>query len=178
MNALNSLYDQLFFGTASQARKAIEAATKKKKFIFVSFAYFAALKMTGWYEGHEPEDYKNALMKSDFLLPDGIALRLLYYRYKHPEVSALTTLFAYRYYASLSVGNLNGTDFLPQFLTHLESKKDYRLVLYGTFPEVVEKAAKYAKKAFKIETVFQDGYTPFDMKLLSADKTNILLVGM
>jgi UDP-N-acetyl-D-mannosaminuronic acid transferase (WecB/TagA/CpsF family) len=76
----------------------------------------------------------------------------------------------------MSVANLNGTDFLPQFLSHLDKPNEYRLVMYGTFPEVAEKAADYAVRNFGLETVWQDGYRPFDFSLLSKKKKNILLV--
>ncbi len=134
--------------------------------------------MNGWYEGHQTEKYEYALLNSDFLLPDGIALRLLHYRSRHPEIHPILLLLRYRFYAQKSVKNLNGTDFLPSFLSGIKDPENYRIVLYGTYPDIVAQAAKHAEKTFGIEVVYQDGYSAFNFDLLSKDRTNMLLAGL
>jgi len=88
--------------------------------------------------------YKKILLRSDFLLPDGIALQLLYY---------FIALFGKISTDQKWLPNLNGTDFMPYFLS--EAKKKYGaqklcLLLYGTKPDLVAKAKEklYPARAY------------------------------
>lgn len=79
----------------------------QKRFSWVSFVYFAALEMNGWYRGNPDLFYAQALVRSDYLFADGIAFRLMQYAFMHPEKSRLALLLQYRKYSRLAVPNLN-----------------------------------------------------------------------
>lgn len=96
----------------------ILATYQQERFSVVNFIYFAnivAQKLFDEKNKTEKErEYKKILLKSDFLLPDGIALQIFYFFAKQlkriqSEINRLP--------------NLNGTDFVPAFLA--ETKKKY-----------------------------------------------------
>lgn len=102
----------------------------------VNFLYFANIVLNNVHRDDAISTKKNmyieALSKSDFLLPDGIALRILYHRYFGKTLS-----------------NLNGTDFLPYFLTHLPKRQKVEILLYGGTIDIVQKAAEYITDTFQ-----------------------------
>lgn len=115
-------------------------------------------------------------MKSDFLLPDGIALQIFYF---------FATLFRRVKSGIWILSNLNGTDFVPYFFQEIARKYGNQkacILMYGSYPQYVEKAKNFL--AFKGYNVVyaQDGYSDFDRaqanKILSHyhDTINILLV--
>jgi len=100
----------------------------------VHFLYFASIILTGLDNDKntpKKEDYKKALLNGDFLLPDGIALKLLYKKHFRKELP-----------------NLNGTDFLPYFLSHIGKNIPVEIILYGGKEEVAQKSAIYVKENF------------------------------
>ncbi len=52
-----------------------------------------------------------------------------------------------------------------------------RLVLYGTTPELILRAQKYAREQFGLEALAVDGYSEFPREFLSGADPIILLVG-
>lgn len=116
--------------------------------VLVNFLYYANAEMRHLFDvskrTSDDERYASTLTEGDFLLPDGIALALSCFRYENPGKPALQTLFSYRSMGDSTLPNLNGTDLLPDLLSAFrkafgESAAGY---FYGTFPHVVESAAK------------------------------------
>ncbi|MBU0625954.1 hypothetical protein KKG31_06390 [Patescibacteria group bacterium] len=65
-------------------------------------------------------------------MPDGIALQIFYGLAKRKRLS-----------------NLNGTDFCPYFLEYLQEKygkEKVNLILYGTYPDLLQKTKMYLGK--------------------------------
>lgn len=115
MKIVESLYAKIFPYSADKAIAEILQLSKKKTFVRVGFAYFAQLEMMGWFEKSELTEEMRAIFDQDYILPDGIAIRLLHYKWKHPEVSGFRLIPGYKFYARKSVANLNGTDLVPRF---------------------------------------------------------------
>ncbi len=149
----------------------------QKSFVWVSFVYFAALEMGGWYQNKPEAQYRKALIESDMVLADGIAFRLLHYAFFHPGISGWKILFQYPKYSKLAVKNLNGTDFVPQLLQSFRDT-DVRVLLYGTTPENLPKAVEYVRDQFGLEVTGAHGYAPFPETLLEGNNPIILLVGL
>ena len=114
---------------------------------WISFVYFAALEMNGWYKNTPSFEYRTAIQESDYLLADGIAFRLLHFAFFHPEIPRWKMLLCYPKYSRLAVANLNGTDFLPRVLESFQHTQT-RILLYGTTPEILPKAVEYVCKNF------------------------------
>lgn len=136
----------------------------------MNFLYFANIVLNRLDEDDreiEHTAYEHALLASDLLLPDGIALELLARRRVGKKLS-----------------NLNGTDFVPRFLYALSQKYKIRVFLYGTRPEIIPHTAEYIRSTFGLPvSVSIHGYTPFDWSAVAEcvkpddDTINILLVG-
>lgn len=127
-------------------------------------SYFKELLLEN-YKKTQDEDisayYKKSILDSDFLLPDGIALQIFYF-------------FARRFGKIKSkkyrLPNLNGTDFAPYFLDYLKNKiwqEKVKLVLYGTYPDLLDKTKLYLKNKWFDVIYAQDGYTNFNREEFS-----------
>lgn len=100
--------------------------------------------------------YKKALLESDILLPDGIALQL-FYRMAAESKKIKTK--------RKRLDNLNGTDFGLFFIDQLQSKKgknNVELYLYWTFPGILEKTKIFLKDSWFDVAYSQDWFTNFD----------------
>jgi len=154
------IFEQIEQNDAQTVAKNILETYKQKKTCRVMYVYFANLAREGILSGKNTnQTYVKALKKSDFLLPDGIALRM-YAKKKH----------------GLSLFNLNGTDFIDTFL-HSLPKKSYTLILYGAQKEVIEKINSSRDDVF----YFQDGYCEFDwgkLENIPKWKIPIFLLGL
>lgn len=100
--------------------------------------------------------YKKALLESDILLPDGIALQLFYrMAAKLKKIHTKTN----------RLDNLNGTDFWLFFIDWLQSEKgkeNIEIYLYWTYPGILEKTKTFLQeRGFNIAYA-QDGFTNFD----------------
>lgn len=115
------------------------SAYMEKGSAVVNFLYFANAMQYRLLKGDDAAQtyslYKDALMASDFLLPDGIALELWA-----------------KWTAGKKVYNLNGTDLTPQLLAYLNDYHQtsvYIVSLYdpkiGKGPEQLEKAVENMK---------------------------------
>jgi exopolysaccharide biosynthesis WecB/TagA/CpsF family protein len=121
--------------------------------------------------------YRDELMKSDILLPDGIAFRLLHFAYFHPEISRWNILLKFPYFSQKSIPNMNGTDFVPKLLNYVAArKKNLRVVVYGSKSEYSQKIIQKIQWFWIVDVVYSDGYAAFDFQLLSKDIPCMLLV--
>jgi UDP-N-acetyl-D-mannosaminuronic acid transferase (WecB/TagA/CpsF family) len=76
--------------------------------------------------------YQDTIQDADLVLPDGIALQIFYFLAKKKRLS-----------------NLNGTDFAPYLLQALVKKSgrdNVRVVLYGTYPDLLAKTKVFLEK--------------------------------
>ncbi len=92
---------------------------EKQHFCVINFLYYAQIHAQQLFETKKKkseiqQEYAQMLLKGDFLLPDGMALQLLYrYLSRFKFINSHTT----------KLPNLNGTDFTPFFLK--EIAKEY-----------------------------------------------------
>lgn len=107
----------------------------KKGNCIVHFLYFANIILSKLDKNGpaslKKKEFIQALLGGEFLLPDGIALKLLYKKY-------FKKIFH----------NLNGTDFLPYFLSHIPKDKPVEILLYGSTDDVISKATTYITTTF------------------------------
>lgn len=170
----------LFQGDSDQACESILALYAKKWFCVVDYLYFANIagkKLFDVHHEHYPIDdfhealfvdyksmdihgiftaYQQAILAADIVLPDGIALQLFYALAKKKWLS-----------------NLNGTDFCPYFLSYIKqyhSEQGMNILLYGTYPHLLEKTKNLLLKQWYSVVYAQDGYTNLDW-----DRVNIAL---
>lgn len=141
---------------------------EQKGYCIVHFLYFANIILNKLdredVRSEKKEALSEALLSGDFLLPDGIALRLLYKKHFRKELP-----------------NLNGTDFLPYFLSHLPKGKKAEILLYGATDEAVRKSAAYIEETFGYPVLYaQDGFKELDWSRVPPRQDGvirILLVG-
>lgn len=108
----------------------------------------------------EKELLKKALLSGDFLLPDGIALKLLYKKHFRKELP-----------------NLNGTDFLTYFLAHLPKDKKVEILLYGSTKKTIGQSSEYITETFKYPVVSaQNGFEEFDWSDIEPKKEGVLRI--
>ena len=115
---MQSILDKLYDKTRDDAISEILSLYDQGEAVVVNFLYFAVIASQNLFDDGEKtekeKEYKKILLKSDFLLPDGIALQLFYAfarlcgKVKSPNPYWLK--------------NLNGTDFVPYFLSDLKKK--------------------------------------------------------
>lgn len=159
----------LFQGDIHQACEAILELYNKKGFCVVDYLYFANIAGKKLFDKHQEiyplsdfqkallVDYKSmdihgiyaayqqAILDADIVLPDGIALQLFYALAKKKWLS-----------------NLNGTDFCPYFLSYIKQyhpERDMNIILYGTYPHLLEKTKDLLLKQWYSVVYAQDGYT-------------------
>ena len=178
---MQSVLDKLYDKTRDDAISEILSLYDQGEAVVVNFLYFAVIASQNLFEDGEKtekeKEYKKILLKSDFLLPDGIALQLFYAfarlcgKVKSPHPYWLK--------------NLNGTDFVPYFLSDLKKKywsQKICLLLYWTRPEYLQKAEDTLKFQWYNVIYSQDGYSDFDWEKADAaleeyqDTINVLLV--
>ena len=97
--------------------------------------------------------YQDAVSHADVLLPDGIALQVYYF-------------LAKKYWLT----NLNGTDFAPYVLDSLAQqfgRDKLRLVLYGTYPHLLQKTKEFLQAKWYQVVYAQDGYSNLDWNQVS-----------
>lgn len=160
-----SFFEKLFIEDKNSALKEIKKDYKNNHFLLVNYLYFASL-VTTWLIGKNQKniDYEKALSSWDYLLPDGIALRLLYKKFYKKNIS-----------------NLNWTDFIKFFLENFW--ENYELILFWAKDNTVRKATEYIENYLWIKVFYaQDGYKEFDFskldKIKKSNKSKILLTGL
>ena len=161
MNIFHHIKQKLFSGTKQQAFEDILNAYEKNWYGIINYVYFFSLYQR--LIKNFDKTYLNALENWDFLLPDGIALRL---------VMKKQTWVEYH--------NLNWTDFLPDFLDYLQKKNIwFESAIWWAKQAVVEKAVDFANSKNRNVVYFQDWYSQLDkQKLLEnfSSKKNIKIL--
>ncbi len=182
----------LFQWTSDQACAHILDVYDKRGFCIVDYLYFANIAGKKlfqthalWYPTEDFRDallteyksmnihgiykvYQDAILDADVVLPDGIALQIFYYLAHKKRLH-----------------NLNGTDFCPYFLSYVQEyrwERNMNVILYGTYPHLLEKTKQLLLKQWYNVIYAQDGYTNLDrenvelaMKWRDKD-INILLI--
>ena len=164
---LSGILSKLTLSDKENTAKNICSFYKTNGACIVHFLYFANIVLNGLDNDTsvhpKKEPFSKALLGGDFLLPDGIALRLLQKKYFNKELP-----------------NLNGTDFLPYFFTRLPEDKKVEILLYGSTNETMEKSSEYITKTFGFPVVSaQNGFGEFDWSGIGPRKegyVRILLV--
>jgi len=148
----------------------------------VNFIYFSQIvsqhvfSSTNKKRTEKEKEYRKLLLKSDFLLPDWIALQVFYY---------LAVLFKRVQSDKKRLPNLNWTDFTPQFLKSLKQSfwsQRINILLYWSKPNIVEKVKENLTLKWYNVIYIQDWFSEFDWdnaeKALNeyVDTINILLV--
>lgn len=106
------------------------------------------------------QDFKNALLSSDFLFRDGIGVKLLLKAFNMPCGE-----------------NLNGTDFIPYFLKSVSDKKT---VLIGTTQVYVLKCKRNLEKNGVNIIQAIDGFRDFEtlLSFIEQHRPDVVLLGM
>ena len=182
----------IFQWNADQACKHILELYDKNGFCIVDYLYFANVAGKQMFTSHHSlypvvnfnetllADYKNmdihgiyalyqeAILDSDFVLMDGIWLQVFYYLAKKKRLQ-----------------NINGTDFCPYFLSYIKKKitdRGMNIILYGTYPHLLEKTKQFLMKQWYTIVYAQDGYTNLNWENVNlalkwkTNDINILLV--
>lgn len=121
----------LFRGTTDEACDAIIQHYLAHGSTVVNFLYFANVMKARLIETKTETRqtlYADALLQGDFLLPDGIALQLFYRRTSLGKAEKVW------------LHNLNGTDFIPQLLTHLFAQfPQAHVSIYSSYDSAIGK---------------------------------------
>ena len=148
----------------------------------VNFIYFSQIvsqhvfSATNNKRTEKEKEYRKLILKSDFLLPDWIALQVFYY---------LANFFKAIDSDKRWLPNLNWTDFTPHFLNSIKQKfwsQRINILLYWSTPKVVEKVKENLTLKWYNVIYIQDWFSEFDRDKAKAalneytDTTNILLV--
>ena len=147
----------------------------------VNYIYFSQIVSqrvfsTAKKKTEKEKEYKKLILKSDFLLPDWIALQVFYY---------LAVFFRAIKSDKKWIPNVNWTDFTPFFLNDTKQKywsQRINILLYWSTPKVVEKVKENLSLKWYNVIYFQDWFSEFDRekaeKALNdyVDTMNILLV--
>jgi len=166
------ILNTLFQWTANQACERILDVYGQKGFCVVDYLYFANISGKKMFTSHTlsyPIDdfreallaqyttmnvqwiyknYQDAILDADLVLMDGIALQLFYFLAKKKWLD-----------------NLNGTDFCPYFLSYVTEHypdRNMNVLLYGTYPHLLERTKKYLTEKWYTVIYAQDGYTNLD----------------
>jgi len=175
---LEKLINKIYLWKKEELVKEIESKYKEQGNLIVNFIYYASLsKYLLHKENLEEDKYYKSLVNWDFLLPDGIALKL-FLKYKYKKVMQ---------------ENLNWTDFTPFLINYLQDKwYKIHLSYYTVYDENVgkpksdfEKVRKYIEENFKVTKIewflshYKDRGSNFDFerfeKSISDDNYDIKL---
>ncbi len=164
-NILNKLYH----GTFQEASQAIFDCYQRQGYAIVDYVYFANIVAHRVFDVHTVpvfqdmfrdalladyrvfsrehicSAYQTALLDADVLLPDGIALQIFTF--------LATKKWLY---------NLNGTDFCLRFLEYVRRQVGndrIHILLYGTYPHILEKTKQFLLQQWFDVIYAQDGYT-------------------
>ncbi len=172
------ILNTLFQGNADQACEHILGLYERKWFCIVDYLYFANVAGKKLFDTYHVSysaadfrqalladykimninwilaSYQHAILDADLVLMDGIALQIFYFLAKKKRIP-----------------NLNGTDFCPYFLSYVKEYKKERninIILYGTYPHLLEKTKYYLSNQWYHVIYAQDGYTNLDWEALTS----------
>ena len=172
MFVYKKILNTLFQWTADQACEHILGLYDRKGFCIVDYLYFANIAAKKLFNHHHiayPAEelrealladykamniqwiyalYQHAIVDADVVLMDGIALQIFTYLAKKKRFD-----------------NLNGTDFCPFFFSYVQERypeKHMNIILYGTYPHLLEKTKQVLLKQGYNVIYAQDGYTNLD----------------
>ncbi|HBB27333.1 TPA: hypothetical protein DCZ36_02440 [Candidatus Gracilibacteria bacterium] len=161
--SLGKILSSLTLSDAEKTTKDILQSYEKKGSSLIHFLYFANIILNSLDKDStspEKESLKKALLSGDFLLPDGIALKLLYKKHFGKELP-----------------NLNGTDFLTYFLAHLPKDKKVEILLYGSTKKTIDLSSEYITRTFEYSVVSaQNGFEEFDWGGMEPKKEGIIRI--
>ena len=178
---MNEILQKLYPYSRDQAINDILSFYDQEESIVVNFIYFANIVSHRLFDQtaktEKLKEYKKILLKSDFLLPDGIALQIFYYvAHFMGKIQSPTSWLQ----------NLNGTDFIPYLLQSIRKKygsQKLNILIYGTKAEYLEKVVEKLKYQGYNIIYAQDGYSDFDREKAEAamneyqDTINVLIQG-
>jgi len=178
---MNEILQKLYPYSRDQAINDILSFYDQEESVVVNFIYFANIVSHRLFDQtaktEKLKEYKKILLKSDFLLPDGIALQIFYYvAHFMGKIQSPTSWLQ----------NLNGTDFIPYLLQSIRKKygsQKLNILIYGTKAEYLEKVVEKLKYQGYNIIYAQDGYSDFDREKAEAamneyqDTINVLIQG-
>lgn len=177
---MQAILSKLYTWGKFRAYEDILTQYQQDDFAIINFIYFANIVAHQLFlekdKTEKQREYKKILLKSDFLLPDWIALQFFYWTAR---------LFSRIGGKTYRLENLNGTDFVPFFLESL--KKQYGsqklcILLYGSKEEYAKKVEEKLKFQGYNVIYTQEGYSDFDREEAETqlneyqDTINILLI--
>lgn len=137
------ILEKLFVWVHNDAFKAIMNEYKTNKHAIINFLYFTnsmKYKLFEYSDKKTDLEYKSALKKWSFILPDGIAIELFY-----KVASYFNKTLSPRW-----LTNLNGTDFMPYFITNLlKEESSVHIAIYSTYDPKINKSKSELEKAKK-----------------------------
>lgn len=147
----------------------------------INFIYFSQIVSQQVFKSPQKKtdtkkEYKKLILKSDFLLPDWIALQTFYY-----FANILKAIQSDK----KRLPNVNWTDFTPFFLQNIKQRfwnQKINLILYWSTPSIAEKVCEYYKRKWYNVIYVQDGFSELSRKDVETilkeyqDTLNILLV--
>lgn len=127
------MIEKLYKGDVEQYIKELESLYTQKQFCVTNFLYFAnAVQYKLLEQNVKDMEYKKALLSSDFLLPDGIALQIWAYFAQNPKKR---------------LHNLNWTDLTPKILEYFSKNYTVHLYIYSLYDEKIWKSQEWLHKA-------------------------------
>ncbi len=182
---MEEILKKIYPKTKNKAVDDILKTYEKNWFVVSNFLYFAIInvqklfkfnKQSNWNfkKTTRQREYKKAIIKWDFLFPDGIALQI-FYRLANSRFDLETK----------SLSNLNGTDFLPFFLDEIKKRYGSQKIcifLHWAKPDIIPYTKKYLEYKWFNVVYTQDWYSELDWSSLNKkreeyqDTIDILLV--
>ena len=156
---MSELSHTFFRWTSAQARQYIQATIRKKKICIVNFVYFAQAMKFKIYEENEvkidkiwdiinnkeliPIYYKEALLNSDLLCIDGIAMQIFDWVWQF-----------FFWGKRKRSDNLNGTDFLPYILEQTKNQKVW-IIMSSVYDPKLNKWPEWMDKGLnKLQQIY------------------------
>lgn len=134
---MKSILNKITITNQQETAENILSVYNGQTYCIVNFIYFSQIVSQHLFSStknktEKEKDYTKILLKSDFLLPDWIALQVFYY---------LANVFKVINSEKKRLYNINGTDFTPYFLDTIKQKfgnQKINILLYGSTQNAVE----------------------------------------
>lgn len=178
---MKSILQKISTTNAQETTDNIVNVYSNQWYCIVNFIYFSQIVSQHLFSStkkrtEKEKEYKKIILKSDFLLPDWIALQVFFY----------LAAILWRVESNIKwLPNINGTDFTPFFLNNIKQKywsQRINILLYWSTPKVVEKVKENLSLKWYNIIYIQDWFSEFDWDKAEAaldeyvDTINILLV--